>query len=111
MALVMPVSLGIREGFACEVPRCLARLIYNFLGFDLGLSLIFIIYELCTKNLEASPLTRGCHLILTSPGLWLSWDALLSTKNRGFTTPTLASLLHDALYDLRGHGALLWVGF
>jgi hypothetical protein len=31
-------------------------LIYNFLGFDLGLSLVFAFYELCAETLEVSPL-------------------------------------------------------
>ena len=93
------------------MPRCSAGLIYNFPDFDPGLSLIFVFFELCAEILEASPLTRGCHLIMVLLGLWLSRDVLLSAENRGFREPMPASLLPDALYDPRDHGALLRAGF
>jgi hypothetical protein len=96
-----------REGFACELPQCSAGLIYNFPGFDPGLSLVYVFYELCVKILEVSPLTRGHHLISVLSGLWLSRDALLSFENRGFRALAPASLFPDALYDPRGCGALL----
>jgi hypothetical protein len=96
-----------REGFACELPWCSAGLIYNFPGFDPRLSLVFIFYELCVEILEASPLTRGRHLISVLSGLWLSRDALLSSENRGFRALAPASLFSNALYDPRGCGALL----
>ena len=91
------------------MPWCLARVIYNFSSFDPGLSLVFD--ELCTEILEVSPLTRGRHLILVPPGLWLSWDALLSAENRGFRALASASLFTGALYDPRGRGALLQASF
>ena len=86
-------------------------MICNFPSFDLGLSLVFVFYELCAEILKASPLIRGHRLILAPSGLWFSWDALLSTENQGFRAPALVSLLPDALYDPRGRGALLWTGF